>query len=101
MSQLIYRSYISSPAKDEVIAEFPGPAVATLGWALKHFSDDVISRAKRIVAGEIPHVPIAICNIAMELLKNPDVSFPYTVKHSDKGFSIWISDGPDRYDLID
>lgn len=98
MSQLVLDTgYPSVPTS--VVATFDGPALNTLGEALNHFTEEALARAKRIVSGEIPDVPECIVSGCTEYLKNP--RHRYTVNQTSEGFDIWISDGPERYSLVD
>lgn len=100
MSQLIWRSHITGHA-DKAEAVFPGTAVQSLGEALSYFASKTLDSAKRIV--KMTNVPEVIANNARELLADPAArEFRYTVlQNPDGSFSIYESDGPDRYDLVD
>lgn len=87
---------------DELVATFIGTPAQTLGQALMHFTDEAIARCKRIASGEIPDVPEIILENAKANLARPlSETNRYTVVQTEQGFAIWISDGPDRWLLVD
>ncbi|MNB75771.1 hypothetical protein D3C75_224270 [compost metagenome] len=110
MSRLFYLSFrrTEEPAEpgtvfgDQLLATFIGTPVQTLGQALNHFNDEALKRAKRIANGEVPNVPEVIFDNCVAYIDKPlEDKNRFTVSQTDSGFIIWISDGPDRYVLVD
>lgn len=104
MAQLIYRSPFTS-VRDVVKASWEGTASSCLGAAVDFFTNDTIDTWRRLVSGEIPDAPVVIvqnAQAALDRLSRADWSLKYTIAvNAAGGYSIWISDGPDRYDLVD
>lgn len=87
---------------DELLATFIGTPAQTLGQALMHFTAEATARCKRLANGEIPDVPEVILENAKANLARPlSETNRYTVVQTEQGFAIWISDGPDRFLLVD
>lgn len=98
MSQLIYRSPYSKES-DQVVIAFEGTADQTLVATLDYLSKAADESRKRIQAME--EAPAACKAMAA---KTDLAEFPnrYTIApRREGGYAMWISDGPDRYDLID
>lgn len=87
---------------DELLATFIGTPAQTLGQALMHFTTETIERSRRLASGETPDVPEVILENAKSNLTRPlsEVN-RYAVAQTEQGFAIWISDGPDRFLLVD
>lgn len=86
---------------DELLATFIGTPAQTLGQALMHFTAEATARCKRIANGEVPDVPEVILENAKANLERPlSETNRYTVVQTEQGFAMWISDGPDRYVLV-
>ena len=104
MAQLIYRSPFAS-VRDCVKASWDGSASACLGAAIDYFTNDTIETWRRLTSGEIADVPEIIvqnAQAAIDRHARGEWSLKYVVVVNANGsYSIWISDGPDRYDLID
>ncbi|MNB92535.1 hypothetical protein D3C75_396390 [compost metagenome] len=98
MSQLILDTGYSS-VPPSVVATFDGPAVDTLGEAINFFTEESVARAKRLTSGEVAAVPEVIVEGCKKFLENPINR--YTINQTSEGFDIWISDGPERYSLVD
>lgn len=106
MSKLYYVSQrIGHDQEDQLLAVFVGSPLMTLGHALQHFNTETLEQAKRMVSGVIPGVPECILERAKETVTrvtSPNqITTPFTVEQTPQGFNIWISDGPDKYSLVD
>lgn len=106
MSKLYYISQrAGADQHDQLLATYVGTPLTTLGHAIQHFNTEHLERAKRIVSGEIPGVPECILLPSKELLSRAthpnQITTPFTVVQTPQGFDIFISDGPDKYSLID
>ncbi|MNL03116.1 hypothetical protein D3C87_1236420 [compost metagenome] len=105
MSQLITVSCHPTKYPDKVIAAFDGSAVASLGQVIARFNEESLARCKRLVSGEIEAVPEVIVENSQRIIDTcptpAHMTCPYTIVQIPEGFEIWISDGPDKYRLID
>lgn len=105
MSQLISVSNYPSKYPDEVIAVFDGTPANTLGPAIARFNEESLARCKRLISGEIEAVPEVILENAQRIVDTcptpAHLNGTYTIVQIPGGFEIWISDGPDKYRLID
>lgn len=102
MSQLFYVPW-TDKNPHELLASFVGTPRQTLGDAIAHFEAEELARLHRITSGEIPCVPEVILeNAKKRLAMSPvELACPYSVQRIDNGYSIFISDGADKYILID
>ena len=106
MSQLIFRAWHNpatgrSLGSDDVMATFTGTPAQTLGEALMFFTERSRLHHERIVNGDLPDAPEVFVTLAKEYLAKPlEERNSYTIKQFDHGFKIWISDGPDVYELV-
>lgn len=110
MSRLFYLSFrrtdeAAAPGTvfgDELLNTFEGTPVQTLGLAIQHFNTKALERCQRIANGEVPNVPEVIFDNCVAYLEKPLADKNrFTITQTDEGFDIWISDGPDRYVLVD
>lgn len=86
---------------DELLTTFIGTPAQTLGQAIMHFTADSKARCERLASGEIPDVPEIIAENAKANLSKPiSESNRYTIVQLENSFMLWISDGPDRYVLV-
>lgn len=101
MSQLFFVPW-TDKNPHELLASFVGTPQQTLGDAISHFETEEHERLKRIVSGDVPGVPAVILeNAKKRLAMSPDeLNCPYTVTRIADGYSIFISDGPDKYILV-
>lgn len=111
MSRLFYISFrrehqeTAEPGSvfgDTLLATFIGTPVQTLGQAMHYFNTQSLERNERVASGMYPQTPDVILEAAQKYLETPLADRnKFTVVQTDEGFMIWISDGPDRYVLVD
>ncbi|MND75452.1 hypothetical protein D3C80_670700 [compost metagenome] len=106
MSRLIFRAWHNPETgttfgKDDVLATFIGTPAQTLGQAVMFFNERAKTHHERIVSGDLPDAPEVIMTLAKEFLAKPlEERNSYTIKQFADGFKIWISDGPDVFELV-
>lgn len=106
MSRLIFRAWHNPQTgntlgQDEVLATFIGTPAQTLGQAVMFFNDRSHAWNAKIVDGLVPNTPDIILENAKKYLATPlEERNEFTIKQFDDGFKLWISDGPDVYELV-
>jgi hypothetical protein len=101
----MYISSYPTHHPDKLVAAFEGSPSATLGQAIAHFNAQAYEWCKRLVSGEFPDVPTVIKERSQAVVDAhgtaKEFGGNYTIVQTPDGFDIWISDGPDKYSLID
>lgn len=102
MAQLIWRTPYDT-GKDEVQIAWEGKASECLAAALGFFVHSAIESNQRLAQmDDAPEVIRENARAIVERAAKGEFSLPFSViQRQDGSYSIWISDGPDRYDLID
>jgi hypothetical protein len=104
MAQLIWRSPDPERIHDSVQIAWEGKASDCLAAALDFFVHSAIESNQRLAQAEDPLLECLRNNAKanMEKVAKGEFTIDFTVvPHQDGSYSIWISEGPDRYDLID
>lgn len=97
MAQLIYRSPYLTNA-DEVQIAWEGTPSQRLAASLDFFEQAAAESHKRILAN--PDAPEAVVNVILQAQAEGKKGSYTVVPQADGSYSIWISDGPERYDLV-